>query len=40
MAPGKKTKRDRMLCGDCGARVRTSNADDDIVFCFPLEVVL
>ena len=27
----------KLLCGDCGSRIQTENADKDIIFCYKIE---
>jgi hypothetical protein len=27
----------KLLCGDCGSRIKTKNEDNDIIFCYKIE---
>jgi len=27
----------KLICGDCGEKVKTNNEDDDIIFCYKIE---
>ena len=27
----------KLICGDCGEKVKTNNEDDDIIFCYKIK---